>query len=171
MARAKFVADAGFLSAIRRGDGTDLKQATAEGMGDDAALPELASRELAERIAALAWEKKAEDVRVMRVRELVQYTDWFVVMSATSDRHAAALSQHIERSLRTDEHEKPMAIEGAEQNQWVVMDYSDVVVHIFYEPVRAYYELERLWNEAPRLELTPPDLAPSAAPGSGDGPG
>lgn len=137
-----------------------MNQAPAEGMGDEVALPELASRELAERIAALAWEKKAEDVRVLRVRELVQYTDWFVVMSATSDRHAAALSQHIERSLRTDEHEKPMAIEGAEQNQWVVMDYSDVVVHIFYEPVRAYYELERLWNEAPALKLTPPEDRP-----------
>ncbi|MCB9727756.1 MAG: ribosome silencing factor [Deltaproteobacteria bacterium] len=139
-----------------------MKQAPAEGLSDEAPLPELASRELAERIAALAWEKKAEDVRVLRVRELVQYTDWFVVMSATSDRHAAALRQHIERSLRTDAAEKPMAVEGGEQNQWVVMDYSDVVVHIFYEPVRAYYELERLWREAPELTLSRPDDAPAA---------
>ena len=120
-------------------------------------LPPLETQALAERIAELAWEKKALGLRALRVLELVNYTDWFIVMSARSDRHAAALREHIDDTLRVEDGRRPMTTEGTERNQWVVMDYGDVVVHIFYEPVRAFYELERLWNEAPELPLTPPE--------------
>ena len=119
-------------------------------------LPPLEPQALVERIAELAWEKKALGLRALRVLELVNYTAWFIVMSARSDRHAAALREHIEDTMRVEDGRRPMTTEGTERNQWIVMDYGDAVVHIFYEPVRVFYELERLWSEAPELELTPP---------------
>jgi ribosome-associated protein len=125
-----------------------------KGQGD---VMDLETRPLAERIAELAWEKKALDLRVLRVLELVSYTDWFIVMSARSDRHAGAICSHLEKSLRAEENRRPLVIEGIEQKQWIVMDYGDVVVHIFYEPVRFFYDLEKLWSEAPELVLSDPN--------------
>ena len=125
-------------------------------------LPPLDTQALVERIAELAWDKKALGLRALRVLELVNYTDWFIIMSARSDRHAAAIREHIEDTMRVEDGRRPMTTEGTERNQWVVMDYGDAVVHIFYEPVRVFYELERLWSEAPVLELTPPDEGPLA---------
>ena len=119
-------------------------------------LPPLDTQPLVERIAEVAWDKKALGLRALRVLELVNYTDWFIIMSARSDRHAAAIREHIEDTLRVEDGRRPMTTEGTERNQWIVMDYGDAVVHIFYEPVRLFYELERLWSEAPELELTPP---------------
>ena len=120
-------------------------------------LPPLETQALVERIAELAWEKKAMGLRALRVLELVSYTDWFIVMSARSDRHAAAIREHIDDTMRVEDGRRPMTTEGTERNQWIVMDYGDAVVHIFYEPVRVFYELERLWSEAPELELSPPE--------------
>ncbi len=130
--------------------------ALAEGIETPSApLPPLDTRELAERVAELAWERKALDVRVLRVLELVQYTDYFIIASGRSDRQVAAIRDHIKEELRLEGH-RCLSVEGSNQNQWVVMDYGDVVVHIFYEPVRAFYELEKLWGEAPEVELEQP---------------
>jgi len=141
-----------------------LDSAVAKTEPIDHTLPPLDTQALVERIAELAWEKKALGLRALRVLELVNYTDWFVIMSARSDRHAAAICEHIEDTMRVDDGRRPLNTEGTEQNQWVIIDYGDVVVHVFYEPVRAFYELERLWTEAPELELTPPE-----EPGVGTG--
>ena len=134
-----------------------MKSAAAETQPMAPELPPLDTQALVERIAELAWEKKALGLRALRMLELVHYTDWFIVMSARSDRHAAAIREHIDDTMRVEQGRRPMAVEGIERNQWIVMDYGDAVVHIFYEPVRAFYELERLWNEAPELELTSPE--------------
>lgn len=123
-------------------------------------LKPLDTQSLVEEIAGLAWEKKAMGLRVLRVLELVNYTDWFVVMSARSDRHASSIREHIQDELKQRTGRRPMAVEGTEQNQWVIMDYGDAVVHIFFEPVRGFYELEQLWKDAPELELEEPDDAP-----------
>ena len=120
-------------------------------------LAPLDTQPLVERIASLAWDKKATNVRALRVRELVHYTDWFITMSARSDRQVAAIYRHIDDTLRVEDDRRPLSIEGTQQNHWVVVDYGDVVVHIFYEPVRTFYELERLWADAPELELEVPD--------------
>ncbi len=128
-------------------------------------LEPLESQDLAERIASLCWDVKALDVQVLRVRELVQYTDWFVIASGRSDRQVMAIRDHIEEALRDEGDVKPYSTEGTEHNQWVVLDYSDVVVHLFFEPVRDYYQLEKLWGEATKLQLKPPeDLAIHADP-------
>ena len=139
-----------------------MERAAIEDQNGAPELPPLETQALVERIADVAWDKKALGLRALRVLELVNYTDWFVIMSARSDRHAAALREHIHDTLKVEDGRKPMTTEGGERNQWIVMDYGDVVVHIFYEPVRAFYELERLWSEAPELELTPPVEGPQA---------
>ena len=151
---------------------SDLEtHALAEGIDTptNPARPPLDTRALAERVAELAWERKALDVRVLRVLELVQYTDWFVIASGRSDRQVAAIRDHIRDELRA-EGRRVLSIEGSNQNQWVVMDYGDLVVHIFYEPVRAFYELEKLWGEAPELPLEPPEATdPPTTDQYGDG--
>ena len=131
-------------------------------------LAPLDTQPLVERISSLAWDKKATDVRALRVRELVHYTDWFITMSARSDRQVAAIYHHIDDTLRVEDGRRPLSIEGTQQNHWVVVDYGDVVVHIFYEPVRAFYELERLWSDAPELELDAPDDLPQPLDVFGD---
>ncbi|MCB9732896.1 MAG: ribosome silencing factor [Deltaproteobacteria bacterium] len=124
---------------------------------------------MAERIARLAAQAKATEISVLRVFELVQYTDWFVIVTGRSDRHVRAIREHIQDALR-ESGTRPLSVEGTDHNQWVLVDYGDVVVHIFYEPVRAFYELERLWNEAPRLELDLSAEADAAGPDvDGDG--
>ena len=110
-------------------------------------LPPLESEALVRRIADLAWEKKANNLRVLRVLELVSYTDYLVVMSARSDRQVAAVVRHIKDTLSVEAGLKPLSVEGTEQNQWAVIDYGDAVVHVFYEPVRVFYDLERLWSD------------------------
>ena len=131
-------------------------------------LSPLASETLVRRIAELAWEKKANNLRAIRVLELVSYTDFLVVMSPRSDRQVGAVVRHIKDTLSSESGIKPMSVEGTEQNQWAVLDYGDAVVHVFYEPVRSFYDLERLWVEAPELELpVPAELTRVADPYGG----
>lgn len=110
------------------------------------------SEALAKKIAALCDDAKAQDVQVLRVLELVAYTDWFVVCTGRSDRHVRAIHDLIWDELAREQM-KPLSVEGADAGQWILMDYGSVVVHVFYEPVREFYALERLWSEAPRLDL------------------
>lgn len=127
-------------------------------------LPPLESESLARDIAAIAFNAKAMDIQVLRVLELVEYTDWFVVCSARSDRHARAIYDMIWDELAL-EGNKPLSSEGVEAGQWILADYGSVVVHIFYEPVRDFYALERLWADAPRLtDLKGQDAAAASAP-------
>jgi ribosome-associated protein len=113
----------------------------------------LESDDLAIAIARIASEKKAEKLVAMRVRELVQYTDYFIILSGHSDRQVAALRDHIQKRVKAELGLPPFRVEGTDNNHWVILDFSDVVVHIFYEPTREFYNLEELWEEAPHLEL------------------
>ena len=128
---------------------------SASSLPDD--LPALDTEALARAIALMAAEKKAENITVLRVRELVQYTDFFVICSGRSDRQVAAIREYLQRQTRNLLELRPSAVEGTATNQWVILDYGDVVVHVFYEPVREYYQLERLWSNAPRLALDVPE--------------
>jgi ribosome-associated protein len=95
-------------------------------------------------------EKKAIDPILMEVGALTSFTDYFLVASGNSSRQVQAISQHMARRLR-EEGFKPVGIEGEQEGHWVLMDYGDVVIHIFYQPVREFYDLEGLWTEAPRV--------------------
>jgi ribosome-associated protein len=102
-----------------------------------------------------ALEKKAYDLVLMEVDALTSLADYFLVCTGRSDTQVQAIAQGIEDNLwRLGI--RPLSIEGLTGGQWVVMDYGDVIVHIFYEPVREFYDLERLWVRAPRVRLPEP---------------
>jgi ribosome-associated protein len=110
------------------------------------------ARTLALQIAHAGLDKKALDVEIIDVTGMVDYADYVVVMSATSDRQANAVAKNIDAELAKLKH-KANSIEGLPQGAWVLMDYGDVVVHIFHEDTRGYYDLESLWSDAERVEI------------------
>ncbi len=102
-----------------------------------------------------ALEKKAYDLTLMEVGALTSLADYFLVCTGRSDTQVQAIAQGVEDNLgRLGV--RPLSVEGLTAGQWVVMDYGDVIVHIFYEPVREFYDLERLWARAPRVKLPEP---------------
>jgi ribosome-associated protein len=106
-------------------------------------------------VARSALEKKAYDLVVMEVRDLTSIADYFVICSGRSDRQVQSIAQGIEGYLGHSVI-SPLSIEGANRGHWVLMDFADVIVHIFYEPVREFYDLDGLWGHAPRVELPEP---------------
>ncbi len=96
--------------------------------------------------------KKAADTIILDLRGLAVFTDFFVICSGESTTQVKAIVEHIESEL-AKEGLKPLSIEGLSYAHWVLMDYGDTVVHAFEEETRAYYELERLWLDAPRTAL------------------
>jgi len=96
--------------------------------------------------------KKAKDTVVLDLRDLVIYTDYFVICSGESTTQVKAITEHIEEEF-LKKAIKPLSIEGLPHAHWVLMDYGDFIVHIFEEETRAYYELEKLWLDAPRIPL------------------
>jgi ribosome-associated protein len=106
---------------------------------------------LATTVAAHAADKKASDIVVLDLREVAGYTDFFVIVSGTSDRQAKAIHDGIHEELKKagDERLLPRRTEGDREARWILLDYWDVVVHIFTPEAREYYRLENLWGEAP----------------------
>jgi ribosome-associated protein len=115
------------------------------------AAPAPDSTALAERIAAIASDKKAIDIRVIDLRGIVSYTDFFVICSGNSERQAKAIHDGIYEELKNGGRERilPRRTEGDREARWILLDYWDVVVHIFTPEAREYYRLENLWGEAP----------------------
>lgn len=117
------------------------------------------------RAAEIAFDKQAEGIAVLDVRRLTSYTDFFLICHGRSDRQVQAITEAIQTTLKA-EGIRPVAVEGTDTAQWVLMDYEDFVVHVFYEPVRTYYDLDGLWADAPRVRL-PAHLQPAADYGQG----
>ena len=113
----------------------------------------LEPRALAERIAAIASDVKAADIRVLDLREVLGYTDYFVVCSGNTERQTKAIYDRIYKELKDEERLLPRREEGSREARWILMDYLDVVVHIFTPEARAFYRLEQLWGEAPAEEV------------------
>ncbi len=111
---------------------------------------------LAKRVAELSLEKKGEDVKILDLRGLTSVTDFFVIITADSERKAKAVSDFIVDELK-EEGERPMHIEGLDSLHWVLIDYVDVVVHIFQPEERKFYDLESLWSDAPVTVVTAPE--------------
>ena len=97
-----------------------------------------------------AADKKANDVLILDMREVTPITDFFVICSGNNDRQVAKIQEAVEERLR-ERGSKPLRREGERFRRWVLLDYVDLVVHIFLQEDREYYELERLWKDAPRL--------------------
>jgi len=106
------------------------------------------SSDLANEIAKFAIDKKAENVISINVKELTSFTDQFVICSADTDIQVKAIADSIRRSTN----HKPVRIEGYEQLNWVLLDYIDVIVHVFKTTERIYYNIEKLWADAPKIE-------------------
>ena len=113
--------------------------------------------------ARAADDKKAADVRIMDMRETLGITDYFVIASGRNERQVRRIQEAVEERLR-EEGIKPVRREGQRFGRWILLDYVDVVVHVFIEEDRAFYNLERLWGNVPIVEwnTNAPDAAPPA---------
>jgi ribosome-associated protein len=112
-------------------------------------VEKLTSKDKAQLIAESAAEKKGQDVVLMDMRGISSLCDWFVLVSASSSRRVNAISKAIQEKL-SKKRILPLHLEGKDNPYWVLLDYEDVVVHVFYDQIREFYGLERLWSDAPR---------------------
>lgn len=114
---------------------------------------ELSAAEIAGLIAGYAAEKKAIDIVEVDLRGVSGYTDYFVICSGNTERQTKAIHDAIHLGMKNDHGMLPRRVEGLPEARWVLMDYFDVVVHIFTPDTREYYRLEQLWGEAPRRSI------------------
>lgn len=111
------------------------------------------SKQRAILCAAYALEKKAVNVRILDVRGLSSLTDFLLLATARSDRQVQAVAESVRLGLKKDHAMPPLAVEGMNEGRWVLIDYGDVMVHVFQEPVREFYDLDGLWGEAPEVAV------------------
>jgi len=109
-------------------------------------------RNLAKQCAALALAKKAKEILILDVRKLTSITDYFVICSGRSNIHVGTIAESIVSKLK-GKRIQPLHIEGEKQAQWVLIDYVGVIVHVFYEPIRKFYGLEKLWAEGRKAKF------------------
>lgn len=118
-------------------------------------MPESSSQKLAIHCAQAADRKLALDIQILDLRKVSSFTDFFVICSADSEPQLRAIASEIESSIQEELGLKPYSRDGATQTQWLVLDYVDVVIHIFMDPVRQKYALEDFWSDAPVLDFSP----------------
>lgn len=119
------------------------------------------SEQLARSLAAIADSKKAEDLLVLDMRELVAYTDFLAICTARSERQARAIVDEVRLRVKRESGLLPGGVDGGGEAGWTILDYLDCVLHVFTPEARERYGLEDLWRDAPRLEL---DLDAPEAP-------
>ena len=108
--------------------------------------------------------RKASDLLLLDVREVTSLADVFMICTGRSNRQVTAIADHIRRFLKKNGI-RPLYVEGLKAGHWVLLDYGQVVIHVFYEPVRQFYDLEGLWADAPRLPVA--DLVKDLPPADG----
>jgi ribosome-associated protein len=111
----------------------------------------LTAQERAIKCAALALDKKALDVKVLEIGRISSIADFLVLVSGRSDKQAQAIADAVRQGLK--KFGKALDIEGVKEGKWIVIDYGDVIVHIFQEEMRRYYNLDELWGNAPEVEI------------------
>ena len=140
---------------------TRSEQAAPEKGAENKALE---PKQVALLAAAAAAAKKAEDLLLLDVSGLCTYADFLLFATGRSTRQAAAVSQAVRRALKKAGI-KPLGLSGLKEGRWAVLDYGDIVVHVFFEPIRVFYDLESHWEEAPKVNLDPKELAALAGAG------
>lgn len=108
------------------------------------------SRDKACICARITDEQKGIDPVILELRGMTALTDYFVICSGTSDRQVQAIAEHLEKQLKA-QGIMPLGIEGRQEGRWILMDYDDVIIHVFQESERGFYDLENLWHECPRI--------------------
>lgn len=111
--------------------------------------------------ARAAINKKAENVKILNLSEISAFTDYFVICSGISDRQVQAIADSIENEMESQGHNL-LSSEGYSEGRWVLLDFGDLVVHIFLDALRDYYDLERFWADAPRLRIPSEFYGPAA---------
>lgn len=111
----------------------------------------LSAQERAIKCAAFALDKKALDVKILEIKRISSIADYLVLASGRSDRQVQAIADSVKTEMKP--FDKPIDIEGVEEGRWVVIDYGDIIVHVFQEEVRKMYNLDELWGRAPQLEI------------------
>lgn len=119
---------------------------------------QLTALERSIRCAEFALDKKAEDVRILGIGHLTTIADYMVIANGRSDKQVQAIADSVRQGLK--KYGKVLDIEGMEEGKWVVIDYGDVLVHVFHEELRRYYDLDQLWNMAEDVPLPEPKPSP-----------
>jgi ribosome-associated protein len=117
------------------------------------------ARERALVAAHAASAKKGEEIVVLDVSEIIEIIDCFVLVTATNTRQARTIVDEVEEVIAAHDGAKPIGVEGLDDATWILLDYGDIVVHVFLEETRAYYDLDRLWGDAPREVLEESSVA------------
>lgn len=112
--------------------------------------------------AKAAIDKKGESVKILDLTEISGFTDYFVICSGMSDRQVQAIADSVELTMTSHGHEM-LSAEGYAEGRWILIDLGDVVVHVFLDALREYYDLETLWSEAPRVKIPPEFYGPAAS--------
>ena len=106
------------------------------------------------RVVDLLFDRKGLDVTLLDLRGISSATDWFVIATGTSDTHVSSLADNVVEGLKKDG-VRPLNVEGQRESRWVLIDYFDFVVHVFHPAAREFYQLERLWGDAPAHRMEP----------------
>jgi len=117
------------------------------------------SVELARMAADAIFARKGADIVLLDVEKVFVLTDIFVIATGTSRPHVQALAEHVEEGLKEDAGIKPLRAEGHSEAEWVLLDYGDIIVHIFQGPAREFYSLERLWGDSERVNWEEPAVS------------
>ena len=120
---------------------------------------DLTSKDLAIVAARAADDKQATDTLVLEVGPILAITEYFVITSASNRRLVRAVADEVEAKVREASGRSPLRVEGAREQQWVLIDYGDIVVHVFSDETRSFYEIERLYRDAPVIEWNSADNA------------
>lgn len=99
-----------------------------------------------------ALKKKAFDLLILDIKEISSFANYFIICSGNSNRQVQAIASSIEHDLKK-EGIYPLGMEGFKEGKWILLDYDDIIIHVFYQQIREFYELERLWADAPKVEL------------------
>ena len=106
-----------------------------------------------------AAEKKGADLAILDVGDVLSIIDLFVLVSASNARQVRTIVDEVEKALAEHDGSKPISVEGLADASWVLLDYGDIVVHVFLDETRSYYDLDRLWGDVPRLDVPVPQTA------------
>ncbi|MDP3938631.1 MAG: ribosome silencing factor [Deltaproteobacteria bacterium] len=118
------------------------------------AVEELASEAKAHLAVLTALEKKAENLALLNIGELSSFADYFLICSGRSNKQVQAIADAIGQALKQSG-APPLGVEGYREGKWVLIDADDLIIHVFHEPIRSFYNLESLWHQAARVDLLP----------------
>jgi ribosome-associated protein len=154
---AKLVPSAGLLEHARGSEARAIQGSNALALGSTAESARENGRRIALLAAAAGLEKKADDIQIIDVAGKVDYADYLVLMTGASDRNVAAIARGVEADLDRQAI-RALALEGLPLARWVLIDFVDVVVHVFQAEWRSVYDLDGLWMDASRVPLPRPEL-------------